>query len=120
MAGMTKPTATLLLEWADWVRHPDLRMGARCGLAVIMAANVGGTVSGPRMSDDDALRVDRVVAQLRARNERLYVALRLSYVDELSYREMAVRLRCDQKKALALINQAVAWVDGALTAVVDA
>lgn len=112
---MTKSTHELLRLWGGWARHPDLRMNVRCGIAIIIEANFGGTVGEQRISDDEALRVDRVIAQLKTRNPSLCRVLREAYVHDLSSREIGIKFGYDHKKALALLNQAIAWVDGALS-----
>lgn len=113
---MTKSTHELLRDWGVFQRHPDLRMNARCGIALVMDANVGSTVGEPYVSYDMIAPVDRVLANMKLRRRELYDVLWFAYVDEMSSREMASRLDCDQKKALSTLNQAVAWVDGAMFA----
>jgi hypothetical protein len=113
---MTDSTHELLKKWGTWQRFPDLRMNARCGVAIIMDDNVGRTVGEPMVGWDEISQVDSVLAKLKRHNWKLYQIIWLSYVNQMSSREMGVRLHCDQKKALAILNQAVAWVDGAMFA----
>lgn len=113
---MTKSTHELLRDWGVFQRHPDMRMNARCGIALVMDANVGSTVGEPFVSWDEVSQVDAVLAKLKKRNRNLYQVIWFSYVDDLSSREMGARINKDRNAALSLLNQAVNWVDGAMFA----
>lgn len=68
-------------QWGAWVRQ-GVWSGLGYGSSVLGDLR-GSTVPTPQISDERALQIDRAMNRLRHQDVRLYMALRLHYVDEM-------------------------------------
>lgn len=104
----------LLCEWGKWSRGRN-ELGTKSSMLVVMQlvqpASLG---SSPDIGDDDALRVDRAVAQLRQRDAQLFLILDLYFVKCLSMREIESRMRLSKFSAAKVFARACGCVEGAL------
>lgn len=88
-----KNTAWLLAQWALWQREGvSLRMSARSPLAAMSKTACGAYVSS-EICDEDALRVDRAMAQLKKECLQSYKVLILAYLYDLGPYQIAGRLK---------------------------
>lgn len=110
-----KNTAWLLAQWALWQREGvSLRMSARSPLAAMSKTACGAYVSS-EICDDDALRVDRAMAELKSLSEECYKILVFSFVNDLSVSQVAVRMGFSRYMAVQLYEEAYQIVDELLT-----
>lgn len=110
-----KNTAWLLAQWALWQREGvSLRMSARSPLAS-MAKTACGAYVASEICDDDALRVDRAMAELKRVNATWYKVLVWAYVYELGDRQVAARLNISRHAAARLYEDAYGWADARIT-----
>lgn len=109
-----KNTAWLLAQWALWQREGvSLRMSARSPLAAMSKTACGAYVSS-EICDDDALRVDRAMAELKNLNKEFYKVLVLSFVRDYGDRQVAFHLNISRRAAAKLYEDAYCWVDSKL------
>lgn len=101
----------LLVEWGKWCWY-----GA--GSSYQRVSSGGGFA--PDISDDDALRVDRALAQLRQADELTGQLLIDHYRRELGYRFLADKYRISYGKVVTLIGHGKGFVLGALTNISEA
>ena len=107
-----KNTAWLLAQWALWQREGvGLRMNARSPLAAMSKTACGAYVSS-EICDDDALRVDRVMAQLKKVNPTWHRVLVWAFVMQWGERTIAARLGITRHAVGRLYEEAYGWVDG--------
>ena len=106
---------TLLEAWGRWSRDPCMPSGVRCGIAIIMAQNVGGVLGMAPVSDDEALQVEKVMRVMKQRKPDHYDVLYMSYVERLPTRKIAKRMDKSNGWASDMLRAAEAWVDGALS-----
>ena len=112
-------TAWLLAQWALWQREGvSLRMSARSPLAAMSKTACGAYVSS-EICDDDALRVDRAMAELKSLNGEYYKILVFSFVNDLSVGQVAVRMGFSRYMAVQLYEEAYQKVDELLTKYFD-
>ncbi len=109
-------TAWLLAQWALWQREGvSLRMSARSPLAAMSKTACGAYVSS-EICDDDALRVDRVMARLNRESPELYKVLVLAFVRDLNAHQIAVRMGVSRYIAVKRYEDAYEKVDSLLLA----
>ena len=67
------------------------------------------------ISDDAALEVDRVIAQLRGRSEHWYQVIKLYHGPaQMTMRSIAKELKTNHQQISIWLDQARAWIDGKL------
>jgi hypothetical protein len=105
-------TAWLLAQWALWQREGvGLRMSAKSPMATFSRTACGAKVVS-EICDDDALRVDAVMAKLKQVNPTWYKVLVLAFVRNYGDRQVATRLGITRYAAGKLYEEAYGWVDG--------
>ena len=109
-----RDTIQLLEAWGRWSRDQCLPQGYICGLAVVMAQNVGGVVSIAPVNEDDMRLIEPVMRTLKQRKPEHYSVLYLSYVHNMSTRKIGKHLDRSNGWASDMLKAAEAWVDGAM------
>ena len=105
-------TAWLLAQWAMWQREGvGLRLSAKRPM-VTFARTACGTQIVSEICDDDAMRVDAVMARLKQVNPTWYKVLVLAFVRDMGHRQVASRLGITRYAAGKLYEEAYCWVDG--------
>lgn len=103
-------TAWLLAQWALWQREGvGQRLTTKNPLATY-ASTVCGTRLSSTICDDDAMRVDRIMAKLKLVNPTWHKVLVLAFVRELGDRQVALRLGITRYAAGKLYEEAYCWV----------
>lgn len=110
-----RDTIALLAAWGEWTRIGcnNLRAGSSM-LAVMAQGAKSNNFVDPDITDTDALRVDRVVAQLGLRNKLWAEVINLYFVQARSMREIELRLKISKFTAAKEFAGACGWVDCAL------
>lgn len=106
-------TAWLLAQWALWQREGvGLQLRAKSPLAFLSKVSDEELERKcSEISDDDALRVDRAMAQLKKVNPTWYKVLVWAFVFDLGDRAVAARLGVTRYAAGRLYEEAYGWVD---------
>jgi hypothetical protein len=101
----------LLEQWGRWVRTERVTLGGNSMF------KLGSTVPTPMITDDEALRVDGIIARLKHRRPDMGKCLKLYYADGLGCdRKVGKAMRVSTQSARGTRRAAVAWVDGILHA----
>lgn len=104
-------TAWLLAQWALWQREGvGLRLSAKSPMATF-ARTACETRIVSEICDDDAMRVDAVMARLKKENPEWYKVLVLAFVKDLGPYQIAMRLNITKYFAVKLYEAAYVWVD---------
>ncbi|MBB5321175.1 antiterminator Q family protein [Marinobacter oulmenensis] len=107
---MLSDTQQRLSAWGHWVRAGGLDLGVK---GVNLA--VGSSVAMPVCPDDEALSVDRAIAQLKRRDHMMGQIVTMAYLSQFSLariaRESGVGSR---ERARYLLGAGEAWIDAAL------
>lgn len=106
-------TWALLVEWGIWSREGRPSLLGNSPLLQLMAKPSSAPM--PKITDDLALRVDRIASDLKRRDSRLYLSLELVFIRGWSVREVAENMGVSRIVADKLVSGAVAWVDSALS-----
>lgn len=107
-------TAVLLQEWGVWIRQGDrVNLGMRSALAQLIPEKSGGLLPA-NITDDDALDVDRAIAQLRKSRPIMARVLWLEYACGYSTRKIATLLSCSREDASKMCGRAYGLIDGML------
>lgn len=107
---MLSETQQRLDAWGHWVRAGGVKLGYQ---GVKLA--VGGTVSMPVCSDEQAVEVDRAVARLKRRDSDMGQVLVMAYLGQYSLTRIARESGLgSREKARYLLGSAEAWVDAVL------
>jgi hypothetical protein len=104
-------TAWLLAQWGMWQREG---VGHRLNYKSPMAAfarTACETRIVSEICDDDAMRVDAVMANLKLHNPTWYKVLVLAFVRGMGHRQVASRLGITRYAAGKLYEEAYCWVD---------
>ena len=105
---------TMLETWGRWSRDPCLPARVKCGIAIIMAHNVGGAIGMPLVSEEDAQLVERVMRVLKQRKPDHYAVLHAYYVKELSSRQIAKGSPWSGRMVYDMLKAGEAWIEGAM------
>ena len=105
---------SLLENWGRWNRGEVGPASPKCGIAIIMAQNVGAVVGLAPANDDDAGLVERVMRVLKQRKPEHYAVLHAYYVKQLSTRQIAKCSPYSDRMAFDMLKSGEAWVEGAL------
>lgn len=110
-----KNTAWLLAQWALWQREGvSLRMSARSPLAAMSKTACVAYVSS-EICDEDALRVDRAMAQLKKHNPIWYKVLVWAFVAQLGPYQLATKMQLTRYSVGQLYEAAYMHVDRLLS-----
>lgn len=104
-----RETQQKLEQWGQWLRGGS---GLGYGANVIGAMRGGGLPSAP-ISDDQALRIDRVIAVLKRTNVEQYRCIKLSYYERMSNRAIGREMEFSPNKVQRCITSAEHWLDAA-------
>jgi hypothetical protein len=116
-------TEQKIVAWADWSRrnNPVRELGYKSPSLTLMRQNMGGGVSLPSFSDDDAMRVDAAVVRLGARQPELHQVLVMYFLHGRSQQSIATTSKTCRQEINLRIQKAITWIDGQLDGVdVDA
>lgn len=105
---------TLLENWGRWNRGEVGPLSPRCGIAIIMAENVGTVVGVAPANDEDAGLVERVMRVLKQRKPDHYAVLHAYYVKSLSSRQIAKGSPYSDRMVYDMLKAGEAWVEGAM------
>lgn len=110
-----RDTVALLAAWGEWTRIGCNSLKVGNPMLVIMAqANKSHCFTDPDITDTDALRVDRAVAQLGLRNKLWCEMLKLYFVSMRSMRELEIHFKLSKFTVAKEFAGACGWVDCAL------
>lgn len=104
-------TAWLLAQWGLWQREG---VGQRLNYKSPMATFACGAAElriASEICDDDAMRVDAMMAKLKLHNPTWYKVLVLAVVRDMGHRQVASRLGVTRYAAGKLYEEAYCWVD---------
>lgn len=107
-------TAVLLKEWGVWIRQGDRVDLSMRGALSRMIPNKSGGLPAANITDDDALEVDRAIAQLRKSRPLMARCLWLEYACGFSNRKMATALNCTREEASNMCGRAFGLIDSML------
>lgn len=110
-------TAWLLAQWALWQREGvGLKLNAKSPLAFLsQVADEESEIASSEICDEDALRVDRVMAELKSLSKEYYKTLVYSFVNNLSAGQVALRMGVSRYMAVKLYEEAYQKVDELLS-----
>lgn len=110
-------TAWLLAQWALWQREGvGLKLSAKSPLAFLsQVADEELEIASSEICDEDALRVDRVMAELKSLSKEYYKTLVYSFVNNLSAGQVALRMGVSRYMAVKLYEEAYQKVDELLS-----
>lgn len=107
-----RDTVALLAAWGEWTRVGIRGLGANNPMLAIMAqAGCNNVFSDPDISDTDALRVDRAVAQLGLRSKFWMEVLKQYFVHMRSMRELEIQFKLSKFTMAKEFAGACGWVD---------
>lgn len=107
MAQREDSTEYLLEKWGIW---------ARIGVGNLNNAAPSWSLPTVRLTDDQALEIDRLVALLGVRHPERGEALIRYYTTGKTYKQVGASLGMGEERARQTVMAGVAWVDGALEA----
>lgn len=107
-----RDTVALLAAWGEWTRIGIRGLGANNPMRLCMAqADCDNFLPDPDITDTDALRVDRAVAQLGLRNKFWADVLKLYFRECKSMREMEIHFKLSKFTMAKEFASACGWVD---------
>lgn len=104
-----RETQQKLEQWGMWLRGG---VGLGYGANAIAEMRGGGLPTAP-ISDDHALRIDRVVAVLKKTNVEQYRCVKLLYAELKSLRAIGEQVGLGAKTVQRRIESAEYWIDAA-------
>lgn len=110
-------TVELLAGWGEWSRIGCGSLRAKSQWLDVMVQ--GNSHSDPDITDSEALRVDRVVAQLGLRNKFWADVLKLYFIQVRSMRELEIHFKLSKFTMAKEFAGACGWVDCALFGIVE-
>lgn len=106
---MLEETKNQLIEWGHWVRSGGVSLG-------YAQVNLQGAPAGALpMADDEAMRIDRAVAQLKRQEPDLGQVLTCYYVRSWDYAMVGEAMGLGREKVRVLLRSAEAWVGGRIS-----
>lgn len=102
-----RTTESLLEQWGIWVRQ---------GTGNLSCAAPSWSLPTARLTDDEGLEIDRLVAMLGKRHPERGEALMRYYTTGKTYKQVGASLGMGEERARQTVMAGVAWVDGALEA----
>lgn len=107
-------TAWLLAQWALWQREGvGLRLSVKSPMVMFAAPRDEERIYS-EICDDDAMRVDAVMAKLKLHNPIWHKVLVLAFVRDMGHRQVASQLGITRYAAGKLYEEAYCWVDGCI------
>lgn len=113
-----KDTIQLLTAWGQYSRDKCLPQGVVCGIAIIMARNVGGVVGLPPPCQDDVDMIEPIMRKMKERKREHYDIIKMYYIEEKHIRQIAKKFGKSSGWVSDMKSSAEAWVDGALSSYV--
>jgi hypothetical protein len=112
----------LLTHWGIWTRIQAGIGGYVCPTYALMRDNVAtDQLPTPAINDAEAMWVDRMLSVLRERDRDCFNAVWHYYrFDGLTYRKLGLLLGCTHMKAAELVKSGESWLDGRMSAVLEA
>lgn len=105
----------LLEAWGRWSRDECLPRGYVCGIAIIIAQNVGSTVGLAPVNEDDIDIINPIMQRLKDRKPEHYDVLKLYYKERKPTRVIAKIKHKSNGWASDTLRAGQMWVDGALS-----
>lgn len=99
-------TQRKLEQWGRWQRGQ-----ITIGYSSVLGRLRGSTLQSAMISDEDAGRIDSVVAALKKTNYEQYRCIKLSYAQEMSRRAIARELKISHSTVERRIEAAEHWLD---------
>lgn len=100
-----RTTESLLEQWGIWVRQ---------GTGNLSCAVPSWSLPTARLTDDEGLELDGLVARLGTRHPIWGEALVMYYTTGKTFEQVGKSLGMGDEKARQSVKAGVAWVDGAL------
>lgn len=104
---MLDETRRRLQDWGVWQRNGGVSLGYA---AVRLTAGVGGCT----VPDEQAMAVDKAVAELNSKEPPLGRVIVYYYVRRWDYSMIGLEVKMSREKVRVLLRSAEAWVDGRL------
>ena len=102
----------LLCEWGKWSRGGRPGLGAKSPMLFVMQLVQPSEMRASiDICDDDALRVDRAVSQLRRYDAVMHEIIELYFLQCLSMREIESRMKISKTVAVQLFAKLCGWLD---------
>lgn len=105
--AIERTTESLLEQWGIWVRQ---------GTGNLSCAAPSWSLPTARLTDDEGLELDGLVARLGQRHPLLGEAVVRYYTTGKTFEQVGKALGMGEEKARQTVKAGVAWVDGALEA----
>lgn len=70
-----------LVLWGKWLHSGGGSIGYKSSALMLLRANMGGGVPLPPISDDEAMKIDRVLAKIKFHDRDLFRCVRMAYSD---------------------------------------
>lgn len=102
---IARTTESLLEQWGIWVRQ---------GTGNLSCAAPGWSLPIARLTDDEGLELDMLIARLGGRHPLWGEALASYYTTGKTFEQVGKSLGTGEEKARQAVKAGVAWVDGAL------
>lgn len=103
----TVETQRKLQQWGAWLRGCSVGLGYGVN---VLAKVRGGGVALPPISDDEAMRVDRVLAILKRFNYEQYRCVKLAYAEQKSNRSIGREVGLQHMTVQRRIEAAEEWI----------
>ncbi|WP_430318682.1 antiterminator Q family protein [Pseudomonas nitroreducens] len=100
-----RSTESLLEQWGIWVRQ---------GTGNLSCAVPSWSLPTARLTDDEGLELDGLVARLGQRHPLLGEAVLRYYTTGKTYKQVGTLMGVGEEKARQAVKAGVVWVDGAL------
>lgn len=78
-----------LVLWGKWLHSGGGSIGYKSSALMLLRANMGGGVPLPPISDDEAMKIDRVLAGIKAHDRDLFRCVRMAYSDGMGNQKIA-------------------------------
>jgi len=101
-----RETQDKLEGWGKWMRG-----GIGLGYGNVLSDLRGGGLPSAPISDDQALRIDRVVAVLKQTNYEQYQCIKLCYEGCMAVRSIAREIKISHQTVTRRIEAAEHWLD---------
>ena len=95
----------LLAQWVRWSSYGT-------GGGTLLGALAGQGLGAPIITDDEALLIDGIVAELRMTSRVTGEAVVCFYRCGRNYSEVARVMEIDRKRVTVMVAEGVGWVDG--------
>ncbi|KSW22779.1 MULTISPECIES: antiterminator Q family protein [unclassified Pseudomonas] len=103
--AIERTTESLLEQWGIWVRQ---------GTGNLSCAAPSWSLPTARLTDDEGLELDALVAKLGLRHPLMGEVVVLYYTTGKTYKQVGSMLGMGEESARQMTRAGVAWIDGAL------